>query len=88
MNVNKVSHHWEKKGKEKEKKDIVCELFMKAFYEHLWEGFPTHNVVGSLHRLLARLSTKSHVHHLLFQFVSEGNVLVLPSAKSPNQDFL
>ncbi len=38
---------------------------------------------------LGRLSTKRHTHHLIFQFVSQGNGQVLPShnLKSPYQGF-
>jgi hypothetical protein len=65
----------------------------KEFDDQLWEVFWTHEMVNWIPTQVPFQGyprSVTVIHHLLFQFVSQGNVLVLPTRnrKSPNQGFL
>ena len=65
----------------------------KEFNDQLWEVFSTHEMVNWIPTQVPFQGyprSVTDIHHLLFQFVSQGNVLVLPTRnrKSPKQGFL
>ena len=63
----------------------------KEFHDHSGDVSSSRETVNWISTTgpLARLSTKCHILHLLFQFMSQGNTLLLHNRnqKSPYQDF-
>ena len=63
----------------------------KEFHVHSGEVLSSHDVVKGISTsgTLTRFFRQSHIHHLLFQLVSQRNVRLLPrhTQKHPHQDF-